>query len=121
MGTICFYQDSRHEAPLQWIRSVLGVGYLTKRNDGMSELRINGFARIRTILKDLFPFIRFKKSQAKMIILAMDLLVDTRSNTLSEKNRRQLVEYMIGVQNENYVTKRKRTREELLKILGLTP
>jgi len=121
MATICFYQDSRHEAPLQWIRSILGIGYLTKRNDGMSELRINGFVQIHTILKDLLPFIRFKKLQAKIIISAMEILVGTRSNNLSEKNRRKLVEYMIGVQTENYVTKRKRTCKELLKVLGLTP
>ena len=65
MATICFYQDSRHELPLAWIRSVLGIGYLSKRNDGMSELRINGFAQVRYILAKLMPFIRFKKEQAK--------------------------------------------------------
>ena len=121
MVTICFYQDSRHEAPLNWIRSVLGIGYLTKRNDGMSELRINGFEQVRGILKDLLPFIRFKRVQAETMISAMNILSGKRSNQLSEKDRIKLVEHMITIQNSNYVTKRKRTREELLKVLGLTP
>jgi len=121
MATICFYQDSRHEAPLAWIRSVLGIGYLTRRNDGMSELRINGFAQIQDILKDLLPFIRFKKVQAETIISAMSILSGKRSNQLSEKDRGKLAEHMLTVQNGNYVAKKKRTREELLKVLGLTP
>ena len=121
MATICFYQDSRHEAPLNWIRSVLGIGYLTKRNDGMSELRINGFDQVRDILKDLLPFIRFKKIQTETLISAMNVLSGKRSNALSEKDRIKLVDCMITVQNRNYVTKRKRTRKELLQVLGLTP
>ena len=43
MATICLYQDTRHAEPLRWMREVLGIGYITNRNDGMTELRINGF------------------------------------------------------------------------------
>ena len=43
MATICLYQDTRHAQPLTWMREVLGIGYITNRNDGMTELRINGF------------------------------------------------------------------------------
>src|SRR3989344_7045295 len=37
MATICFYQDTRHEKPLYWIRKVLGIGYISKRNDSITE------------------------------------------------------------------------------------
>lgn len=50
MSTICFYQDTRHERDLFWIRKVLGKGYFHQRNDGMSELRINGYASVRASL-----------------------------------------------------------------------
>ena len=51
MCTICFYQDSRHEKSLYWIRKVLGIGYVSRRNDGMTELRINGFKQTKEILE----------------------------------------------------------------------
>ena len=51
MHTICFYQDTRHEKELYWIRKVLDIGYLSRRNDGMTELRINGFKQVKKILE----------------------------------------------------------------------
>ena len=117
MATICFYQDSRHELPLSWIRSVLGIGYLSKRNDGMSELRINGFKQVRDILIKLMPFIRFKKEQAKAMYCAVDMLSKS-PDTVSLK---KLIDCILKIQEHNYVTKRKKTREELYVMLGLTP
>ena len=40
---------------------------------------------------------------------------------ISEKDYRILVDNIILIQSENYVTKRKKTKEELLKVLELTP
>lgn len=30
MATICLYQDTRHDAPLYWMREVFGIGYISK-------------------------------------------------------------------------------------------
>jgi hypothetical protein len=87
----------------------------------MSELRINGHRQIQDILRDLLPLIRFKKIQAETIMLAMNVLIETRSSELSREDRKKLVRYILTIQNSNYVTKRKRTRKELMKVLGLTP
>lgn len=118
MLTICFYQDSRHEKPLFWIRKNLGIGYVSRRNDGITELRINGYRQVQKILENLLPFIKFKQKQAKAIINSSKLL--QRSN-LRESDYRKLIDNILIVQSENYVTKRKKTKEELLKFLGLTP
>ena len=115
MATICFYQDSRHELPLAWIRDVLGIGYLSKRNDGMSELRINGFAQVRDILKKLMPFIRFKKEQAKALYYAVGIL------TKKPQSLNELVDCILKIQEHNYITKKKKTRKELYTMLDLTP
>jgi len=56
MATICFYQDTRHERELYWIQQRFGIGYISRRNDGMTELRINGYAQVRDILKKLIPY-----------------------------------------------------------------
>lgn len=61
MMTLCFYQDSRKDSPLYWIKEQLGIGYISKRNDNITELRINGFRQINSILCQLIPYIRFKK------------------------------------------------------------
>ena len=121
MTTICFYQDTRHEKTLYWIRKVLGIGYISKRNDGITELRINGYKQTREILRSLSPYIRFKKLQAVALKDACEILSKTKFKMLDKKKLNELVNLILVIQNENYVTKKKKTRSELLTILGLTP
>ena len=121
MCTICFYQDSRHDKNLYWIRSILGIGYISRRNDGMTELRINGYKQVKEILQNLLPFIRFKKDQAKALYKAADLLNQISLKLLTKKDLLKLVNYIIIIKNNNYVTKKKKTKRDLLKILDLTP
>lgn len=118
MATICFYQDTRHDKTLFWIKDILGIGYISKRNDGMTELRINGFKQIERILKMLIPYVRFKKAQASTLLQAVMLL---QKKKLAEKDYEKLVDSILTIQSENYRTRKKKTKEELLKVLGLTP
>ena len=119
MLTICFYQDSRHERPLHWIKEVLGIGYISHRNDGMTELRINGHKQVMRILESLSPFLRFKKKQAEAIINSAKLLLTIDHDEVFLRER--LVDNILIVQSENYATRRKRSKEELRSFLGLTP
>ena len=121
MTTICFYQDTRHEKPLHWIRQTLNIGYVTRRNDGMSELRINGFGTVSKIMIELLPFLRFKKIQAQKMIKACHLLMGKTLRKLSLSDRKAIAKYILAIQNENYVTKRKKSLKEIEKILDLTP
>ncbi len=121
MLTICFYQDLRHAKPLNWIRDTLGIGYFSERNDGMAELRINGFKQIHAILKDLIPYLKFKKEQARAMLKAAGLLKRNKKGTrLNPKDLRKIIEYIIIVQNNNYATRKKKNKKDLFKILGLT-
>lgn len=120
MATICFYQDSRHDVPLEWIQRILQAGYVSRRNDGISELRINGFATIHEILTDLQPFIRFKQLQTEAMIMACSIL-SKRIQMLSEQDITTVIDLILVIQNENYSAHRKKSRDELLKICGLTP
>ncbi|MBI4995020.1 LAGLIDADG family homing endonuclease [Candidatus Peregrinibacteria bacterium] len=121
MATICFYQDTRHEQSLHWIKKIFGIGYISRRNDGMTELRINGFNQTNNILRKLLPFIKFKRKQANILYKAIRILINVRGKQLKRKQLVQLVNYIIAIQNENYVTKRKKSKEEFLSMLGLTP
>lgn len=121
MATICFYQDTRHEKPLCWIRKRLGIGYISRRNDGMTELRINGFEQVRNILIMLKPFIRFKTKQAQAMISACTLLSQKSIRELSKRDMQWLVKLIFVIRRENYKSRSNLTREELNRILGLTP
>jgi hypothetical protein len=121
MPTICFYQDTRHENPLLWIRDILGIGYISRRNDGMSELRINGYKQVGDILINLFEFIRFKKIQSRALLSACRALSSKSFSNFSKKEIIKIVDLVLIIQKENYVTKRKKTKKELLVQLGLTP
>jgi hypothetical protein len=121
MATICLYQDTRHDAPLSWIRTRLKCGYVSKRNDGMTELRINGFSQVRETLEALQPHLRFKKKQARLLIQACTMLEQETLRTMKPKDMRKIVDLLLLIQNENYMSKRRKTKEELHQILGLTP
>ena len=121
MSTICFYQDTRHETPLIWIQQVLGSGYLSRRNDGMTEIRINGFKRVDIILRSLLPYLKFKHSQALLMLEATEILSCKRASDLTELDLSLLMELILAIQSHNYVTKKKKTRVELISLLGLTP
>lgn len=118
MLTICMYQDTRHEKTLFWIQKKFDIGYISRRNDNITELRINGYKQVERILKLLKPFIKFKKIQAETILKSAKIL---QKKKISENNYRKLVDYIVCIQSENYVTKKKRTKKELLEVLGLTP
>lgn len=121
MLTICFYQKSDHEKPLFWMRQILGIGYISRRKDRITELRINGFRQVNEIIKKLIPFIKFKKKQAKAIYKASNLLISKNIRKLTKNEKKELVDYILIMHKENYITKSKRSRNELFKILDLTP
>ena len=121
MATICFYQDTRHEKPLYWIRERLGIGYISRRNDGMTELRINGFDQVRNILIALKPFIRFKAKQAQAVVEACDLLSKKFIRELSKRELQRLVKLVFVIRSENYKSRSILTKEELNRVLSLTP
>lgn len=120
MCTICFYQDSRHEKSLYWIKKTLGIGYISKRNDGMTELRINGYEQVRNILQKLRPFIKFKKDQAQALLEASDLLCQ-KARFLEKKDLLKLANLILIIQNNNYTTRKKKTKADILSILGFDP
>ncbi len=121
MATICLYQDTRHAKPLLWMREVLEIGYISHRNDGMTELRINGFVSVHKVLTQLRPFIRFKTVQADALLQACALLSSKKISELSEYELRNLVDSVFLIRDSNYKSRATLSKETLLLRLGLTP
>ncbi len=119
MFTICFYQDSGHDKPRYWIREKLGIGYISKRNDRMSELRINGYKQVKEILLQLQPYVRFKHIQVSTMIEAATV-INENIRSCSVEDRKKLLDCILTVQQNNYRSSRRNSPEYLARILSLT-
>jgi LAGLIDADG endonuclease len=121
MATICFYQDTRHDEHLHWMKEFLETGYISVRNDGMTELRIQGYETVHHILSILKPYLRFKAVQCEALMHACALLIKIPLKQMTATDLKKIVGYILEIQSMNYVTKKKRSKEELYESLGLTP
>lgn len=119
MMTICLYQDTRHKDSLFWIRQVFGIGYLSDRNDHMTELRVNGFKEVERILIMLQPFIKFKKQQVILMLRILSRLRVKRIVELSREERLAIADDIISLRKENYQSHQRAYTDESVKaILG---
>ena len=122
MFTICLYQDTRHEKPLFWMKQILGIGYISRRNDGITELRINGYEKVYRILKELYPHLRFKKKQAEYIFRALELLNSKKINQLTIREKQKIANSLVAARKETYQSGQKRVEKlqvDLKEILKL--
>ena len=119
MFTICFYQDSRHRKPLEWIRRKIEIGYLSDRCDKITELKINGYKQVKRILEKIQPFVKFKKRQTEIALKILFLIGDKNFVSLSRKIRLKIANLVCELRNENYFSaKRKYSDREIKKMLG---
>jgi len=121
MATICLYQDTRHDEHLRWMKEFFQAGYISVRNDGMTELRIQGYEVVYRTLVMLKPYLRFKAVQCEALMQACALLINTPLKQMTDNNLKQIIDCVIQIQSMNYVTKKKRSKEELYDLFGLTP
>ena len=123
MFTICFYQDTRHEKPLFWIKKTLGIGYISHRNDGMTELRINGFERTKQIIGMLYPFLRFKKKQAYYVLrILQSLQKKAKLSDLNKREKKSIANAIFKARQEAYQSGSKRVeklKDDLRKFVEL--
>lgn len=121
MFTICFYQDSRHEKPLSWIREILGIGYISRRKDGITELRINGYEATKRILNDLEPYLRFKKQQVGILLKILVIIGNKNFVEVSRAKRLRIADLIYKSRQLTYQSgwkKFAKSKSELRRILG---
>ena len=66
--SIVFYQKSRNQRILHWLKSRLEMGYIRHRNDEMTEYTIVGLREVDIVLTILLPYLRLKKELAEEVI-----------------------------------------------------
>ena len=102
------YQHRSQEKGLRFIQRRLKLGYVSRRNDGMSEYRIDGHRHVIKVLKMLEPYLVFKKAQAKHILHAEMLF---RKQNLTPKEFLLICKLCDKVASFNYSVSRKNTSE----------
>lgn len=66
--SITFFQKTNRHWFLIKLYKKLSYGTLRKRPDGMSEYSIVGINSVKNVLNLLFPYIKLKKPQAKLLL-----------------------------------------------------
>jgi len=105
------------EKELQWIRNQLKIGYLYQRNDMITELKIEGHKEVKRILRELKPYVLFKRKQVLLVLKILEILKEGKAGllevaTLSDK-----------ISRLNYVTGKKRYTAQYMRehLLSNTP
>lgn len=106
---ISFAQKTGHDQELNWIRKKLKIGYLYARNDGISELKIEGFKRVEGILLQISPYVRFKKKQVKLVLEALTILKNSSEKIL------EIAKISDKISRLNYVTVKKRYTSNVVR------
>lgn len=115
-ASIVFYQKTKHEPHLFFLKELLRDGYIRKRPDGMSEYTIVGFASVKRVLELLLPYLILKKEHAKIVLKVVKKTPGGGRNytpALLMKLAEDVDKYL----ELNYSKKRKNTSATLRKFL----
>ena len=70
--SISFYQKSIRHSFIEWLHSIISIGVIRKRKDGISEYTITGIKNVRPFLIELYPYLIIKKDQATLLLEIMN-------------------------------------------------
>lgn len=71
--SLVFYQNTKYHWFILSLKNLFNSGYITKRATGMSEFTIVSKSAVKTVLTELYPYLRIKKPLCK---LTLDILND---------------------------------------------
>lgn len=112
---IVLYQDSRYHDQLAEIQRMIGAGYIYKRNDRMSEIRIEGHMQVRKLLRALTKYVRFKQRQVALVLQAIAIM---KRRKLALGEFLQICDLADQVAECNYSHNRKFTAKYVREVLS---
>ena len=101
---VVLFQSQKDKENFAKICSLIGLGYLRERKDGIIEYIIGKTDNIRNFIAMVQPFLILKKDQAKLII---DIL-DKKEKIENKEDFNELLEMIDTFRALNYSKKRKR-------------
>jgi len=111
-AVVVIYQDSNYSSILEELRMLISAGYVYKRNDGMSELRIEGFSQVEILLEALKPYVRFKQRQVLAMLQALQLL---RTHPQSLETFLAACEFADVISDANYSSKKRKNTAKYVR------
>ena len=111
--SIVFYQKSKNQRILQWLKSQLKFGYIRSRNDGMTEYTIVGLREVEAVLKTLLPYLRLKKELAEQVVK----LIKVIPKRMTPEELVRLSRLVDDTAKFNYSKKRTNTYEQVRSYL----
>ena len=111
--SIVFYQKSKNQRILHWLKGQLQSGYIRYRNDDIAEYTIVGFKEVDIVLKRLLPYLRLKKELARHIIR----IIETYPKRMTPKELVRLSKLVDRTASFNYSKKRTNTSKSVWSYL----
>ncbi len=101
---IVLFQSAKERSRFEEICSLIGLGYIRERNDGILEYTINKIDAIQEFLKLVKPFVILKKRQVEL----MERILESKKNVETKEDFKTLMELIDSFRELNYSKKRKR-------------
>ena len=101
---IVLYQSQKARHLFAKLCSMIELGYLRERKDGILEYIIGRTDAIRKFLTIVFPYILLKKEQA----ILMNKILDMKENIRDEKDFAEVAKLIDRFRELNYSKKRKK-------------
>ena|SRR3989338_1941919 len=101
---IVLFQSSKDRKKFEKICSLIKIGYIRERKDGILEYTIGREEAIRTFLECVKPFLILKREQADLMIR----ILNAKTRVKNRKDFLVLAELIDNFRNLNYSKKRKR-------------
>ena len=101
---IVLYQSQKSRNVFEKLCSMIKLGYLRERKDGILEYIIGKTDAIRTFLRLVSPYLLLKKEQATL----MSKILDSKEDVKDEKDFAEVAKLIDRFRELNYSKKRKK-------------
>lgn len=99
---VVLFQSSKEEKEFRKICSLIGIGRIRKRKDGMLEYVISKRKNILNFISIIEPYVILKKRQVKIV---KDILIQ-KSNVKNKKDFNKLIKLVNSLKKLNYSKKK---------------
>lgn len=100
---IVLYQSQKGKSNFEKLCSVIGLGYMRQRRDGISEYIIGKIDEIRKFLAIVQPYVLLKREQVALMLK----ILDAKESVTSQADFKILAELVDRFRGLNYSKKRK--------------
>ncbi len=111
--SVVFYQSKKEKYFLQWLKNLIGRGYVRERNDGIIEYIIGDMNSMKELLENLLPYLKLKQRQANLMLEVLA----AKEKIKTSKDFLKLAKKIDGFQKINYSKKRIQNSLEVGKVL----